>query len=309
MCDKKRFLIPAGAALAGAVFAFLLFSWTGDNAAWALRQWLRQLSESGSAENCAAWGIVLALSALPALGLFWRGRRQADWLLLLAGAEIFWGLYYLVNPSMIFPADLRNLQWQTTVWAMGVLGCVVSTIVVWALLRTLSALEQSPARLLPKLLWWTSVLYSFLAAAGEVREVLAKMEAVQAGNTDPGRVFSSGMLLWTLAALRLIPVLLGAGVIQLGSGLTRAMEDTPFAEETVALAGIAARRCALAARVSLLLAVVCNLLQLAWLPKAAEVHFTVYLPVGTLALCAAILVLCRYFRRAKAVSDDNDSII
>lgn len=309
MNEKKNILIPIGVALAGVAFAFLLSSWTGDNSAWALRQWLRQLSESGTAGNMAAWGMVLGASALPALGLFWRGRRQADWLLLLAGAEIFWGLYYLVNPSMIFPADLRNLQWQTSFWAMGVLGCVVSTIVVWALLRTLSALEQSPARLLPKLLWWTAVLYSFLAAAGEVREVLAKMEAVQAGNTDPDRIFSSGMLLWILAGLHLVPVLLGAWVIQLGSGLTSAMEDTPFAAETVALAGRAARRCALVARVSLLLAVVCNLLQLVWMPQAAEVHFSVYLPVGTLALCAAMLVLCRYFQRAKAVSDDNDSII
>lgn len=309
MYDKKRILIPAGAALAGAVFAFLLSSWTGDNAAWALRQWLRQLSESGDAGNIAAWGMVLGASAIPALGLFWKGRQQADWLLLLAGAEIFWGLYYLVNPSMIFPADLRDLKWQVTVWAMGALGCVVSTAAVWALLRTLGALEKSPVKLLPRLLWWTAVLYSFLAAAGEVREVLAKIEVVQAGNTDPDRVFSSGVLLWILAALHLAPVLLGVWVIQLGSGLTSAMEDAPFAEETVALAGIAARRCALAARVSLLLAVACNLLQLVWLPKAAEVHFTVYLPVGTLALCAAMLVLCRYFQRAKAVSDDNDSII
>ena len=309
MHEKKRFLLPGGAALAGAVFAWLTASWAGGNAAWEVRQWLRQLSESGSVGNCAAWGIVLGVSVLPALGLFWQGRKPADWLLLLAGLVIFWGLYYLVNPSLIFPADLRDLQWQTTFWAMGALGCVASTVAVWALLRTLDTLEHSPGKLLPRLLWWTAVLYSFLAAAGEVREVLAKMEAVQAGNTDPGRVLNSEVLLWILAALHLVPVNLGAWIIQLGSGLTSAMEDAPFAAETVALAGAAARRCALAARVSLLTAVGSNLLQLVWMPWAAEVHFTVYLPVGTLALCAAMLLLCRYFQRAKAVSDDNDSII
>lgn len=309
MKNKRRFLIPVCAALAGAALAWLLSSCTGDNAAWEVRAFLRRLSESGSAGNMAAWGIVLALTFLPALGLLWRGRRHADWLLLLTGAEIFWGLYYLVNPSLIFPADLRDLKWQTTFWAMGALGCVVSTAAVWALLRTLGALEQSPGKLLPRLLWWTVVLYSFLAAAALVREVLSQIEAVQEGNTDPGRVFNSGILLWVRAVLHLVPVLLGAWVIQLGSALTQAMENAPFAGETVALAEITAHRCALVARICLLLTVVCNLLQLAWMPWAADVHFTVYLPVGTLALCAALLVLCRYFQRAKAVSDDNDSII
>lgn len=309
MHDKKRFLIPLGAALAGGILAFLLSLGSGGNAAWQLRQWLRQLSESGSSGNLFAWGIVLGLSLLPALGLLLPGRQRADWLLLLAGAEILGGLYYLVNPSLIFPADLNDLHWLAAIWALGTLGCVASTVVVWALLRTLAALELSPGKLLPGLLWWTAVIYSFLAAAGAVQEVLTQIEAVQAGNTDSGRVFSSGVLLWILAALRLVPILLSAWVIQFGSGLTRAMEDAPFAEATVALAALAARRCALAARICLLITVGCNLLQLIWMPKAADVHFTVYLPVGTLALCAAMLVLCRYFQRAKAVSDDNDSII
>ena len=52
-----------------------------------LGEWLRELSLSGS--NAAAWAIVLALTALPALGLLWRGRRRADWLLLLAAGVCF----------------------------------------------------------------------------------------------------------------------------------------------------------------------------------------------------------------------------
>lgn len=309
MDAKKRFLIPLGASFAGAVFAFLVSFRNGSSAAWELRQWLRELSESGFAGNLSAWGIVFGVSLLPALGLLLPRRQRADWLLLLIGAEIFGGLYYLVNPSLIFPAEFTDPQWQTSVWAMGALGCTASTAAVWVLLRILSALERSPGKLLPGLLWWTAVLYSFLAAAGAVREVLSQIEAVKAGNSDPARVFSSEVLLWILAALRLAPILLSARLIQLGSGLTRAMEDAPFADSTVALAAHAARRCALAARICLLMTLICNLLQLIWMPRAADVHFTVYLPVGTLALCAAMLVLCRYFQRAKAVSDDNDSII
>ena len=46
-----------------------------------LGSWLRELSLSGPGGNAGAWAIVLGLTALPALGLLWRGRRRADWLL------------------------------------------------------------------------------------------------------------------------------------------------------------------------------------------------------------------------------------
>ena len=61
-------------------------------------EWLRELSLSGAAGNILAWVIVLALAALPALGLLWRPRCQWDWLLPLAAAETFAGLYLLVKP-------------------------------------------------------------------------------------------------------------------------------------------------------------------------------------------------------------------
>ena len=63
--------------------------------------WLRELSLSGPGGNAGAWAIVLGLTALPALGLLWRGRRRADWLLLLAAGEILAGLFYLVNPTLL----------------------------------------------------------------------------------------------------------------------------------------------------------------------------------------------------------------
>ena len=63
-----------------------------------LGRWLRELSLSGPGGNAAAWAVVLALAALPALGLLWRGRCRWDWLLALAGGEILGGLFFLVNP-------------------------------------------------------------------------------------------------------------------------------------------------------------------------------------------------------------------
>ena len=66
-----------------------------------LGEWLRDLSLSGAGGNIAAWGAVLGLTALPALGLLWRGRCRYDWLLLLAAGEILAGLFWLVNPTLL----------------------------------------------------------------------------------------------------------------------------------------------------------------------------------------------------------------
>lgn len=306
---KRSWLWPLAWALlggAGAAAGKALWAVPGQGGA---RAWLRELSLSGTGGNLLAWALVLALSALPALGLLWRGRRRADWLLLLAGAETLAGLYFWVNPALIFPAELTAIPGLEQGWALAA-GCgAAGTLAAWALLRLLGALECSPAGLLPGLLRWASAAYGALAGASAVLDVLGKVEKVSAGNTDGARVMTSAALLWALAAIELIPGILGAWALLWGGELSRALEQDPFAGGTVALAEAVACRCAWAARWALLTAVGCNLLQLICTPVAASVSFSVYLPLGTLALCAALLVLCRYFRRAKAVSDDNNSII
>lgn len=294
--------------LGGAAAAAAKALWTvpGESGA---RTWLRTLSLSGPGGNALAWTLVLTLSVLPALGLLWRGRRRADWLLLLAGVEILAGLYFWVNPTLIFPAELSGIPGLEQGWALAA-GCsAAGTLAAWALLRLLGALERSPAGLLPGVLRWASALYGALAGASAVLDVLRAVEKAAAGNTDQTRVMTSAALLWTLAVIELIPSVLGAWTLLWGGELSRALDRDPFAGETVALAEAVARRCARVARAALLTAVGGNLLQLICVPAAASVSFSVYLPVGTLALCAALLLLCRYFRRAKAVSDDNDSII
>lgn len=219
------------------------------------------------------------------------------------------GLYFLVNPTLFFPAALGNVREIVASWGLVAGGSVLGTLSTWVLLRLLSGLENAPAKLLPGFLLCAAALYGFLAAASTVLDTISAVENVAAGNTDAARVLKSDVLLWTLAVLKLIPSLLGAWVLLWGSELSRMLDSSPFAEETVLLAETVAHRCGIVARASLIVAVGCNLLQLLCSPVVSVIHVSVYLPFGTLALCAILLLLCRYFRRAKAVNDDNNSII
>ena len=94
-----------------------------------------------------------------------------------------------------------------------------------------------------------------------------------------------------------------------GGRLARAMESAPFGKETVAEAESLSRRCGLVASSSVLLCAGGNLLQMLLFSQLRTTHFQVAFPFSTVLLSAALGLLCRYFRRAKAVSDDNQTII
>ena len=272
-------------------------------------EWLRELSLSGAAGNILAWAIVLALSALPALGLLWRPRCRWDWLLPLAAAETFAGLYLLVNPSLV--SNVPGIDGGKFI-ALAAVGSVSSTLLAWAVLRSLKHIEQSvsPGKTLERLLCFSAALFGWLAAWTTGAGALEKIRNVAETNTMPGV-----SLEWTnfsivlLAAADLIPTLLGCGALILAGRLARIIEADPFGEETVPLAEKLRRDCRGIAGTSVLIYAGGNLFQLLFLPFLRRGDLSVSFPMFPVLLAAALDLLCRYFRRAKAVSDDNESII
>ena len=160
MENKRKFALP-GLALAAvtAVLAVLPLEKLLE-----LGPWLRELSLSGGRGNAAAWAVVLGLTALPALGLLWRGRCWWDLLLLLAAGEIFTGLYFLVNPTLLHalvPGESAGMF-----WGLAAAGSAGSAVLAWAVLRGLGRLDrvQSLGRTLQRLLTWSAVLIGWLAS-------------------------------------------------------------------------------------------------------------------------------------------------
>lgn len=301
----KKTLLPAGAAvlLLLACLPALLPVGTLPR----LGEYFRSLSLSGGGGNAAAWAAVLALTALPALGLLWRPRCRWDWLLPLASAEIFAGLYLLVNPTLVsteFPVGDGI--------ALAMAGSVSATVLAWAILRWLGKMENSPSlgRTLERLLQWSAVLIGWLAAWRAGMTALEKIHVVAAGNTAPGVVlWPTNAAIVLLAIADYIPTLLGCAMLLWGGKLARLLEADPFGEDTVALAEQVSRSCGRVAAVSLLVCVGGNLAQMMLLPVLRNMSFSVSFPLLTVLLAAALDLLCRYLRRAKEVSDDNESII
>ena len=302
--DKKTFSLGTAAAVLAVPLLLL-----PAEALPRFGAWLRELSLSGSYGDFRAWGIVLFLTALPALGLLWRPRRGWDWLLALAAAEIFAGLYLLVNPSLVNP--LPELERGSFI-ALAAAGCAAATLLAWGVLRGLGQLERSasPGRALEGLLGFSAALMGWLAAWATGAAALQKIRDVAEANTMPGvSLTGTNVCIALLAAADLIPTLLGCGALLLAGRLARTMEADPFGEGTVALAEKLRRGCGRIAGASVLIYAGGNLLQFLCLPFLLSAHFTLSFPMFPVLLAAALDLLCRYFRRAKAVSDDNESII
>ncbi len=160
------------------------------------------------------------------------------------------------------------------------------------------------------LLLGAALLLGWLAAWSQCGDLAAGIRAAAESNTAPGLIlWPTYLVLCLLAAADLIPELLGCAALVWGGRLARAMEEDPFGEETVAEAGRLSRRCGLTASASVLLCAGGNLLQMLFFSQLRATHFQVAFPFSTVLLAAALGLLCRYFQRAKAVSDDNQTII
>lgn len=297
----------AGAAVALAAAAPLAALLPAGTLA-GLGDWLRELSLSGPGGNAGAWGIALGLSALPALGLLLRGRRRADWLLLLASGEILAGVFYLVNPTLLMPeADGRHFI------ALAAAGCAGATLLAWAAMRGLGGILEAerPGQTMERLLRWSAWAWAWLAALAQGAGLWQAIRQTAEGNTalDADALLPTYLTLGVLAVLDLIPSLLCCQALRWGGRLALRLEEDPFGGETVALAEELGGRCAWVAGLSAGVCVAGNLLQFLLLPALRSARFNVSFPFAAILLAASLGLLCRYFRRAKAVSDDNGTII
>lgn len=277
-------------------------------------RWLREMSLAGGWNNVLAWGVVLALTALPALGLLRKGRSKWDLLLLLAAGEVFAGLYFLVNPTMLAtPISIVGNQTLQHWWGVAAVCTIISTLLAWVVLRWLERADgiTEPGRMLACMLKWSgwglrvwvvwSVVLKFVGW-----DVLGSVDTNGGGGAELIPTFLIMLLVW---GADMVPDLMFCGMLVQSGDFVRKLEAAPFGEETLTAAEELRTSSERVLGATVLLGFGRNLLQMLAMPVIYNMHLDASIPVGSILLAAALGLLCRYFRRAKAVSDDNDSII
>ena len=300
------------AAVLGILTGFWVGSGTGmDLSAYLIQagEGLRALSISGFWGNLAAWALVLALSTLPLLLLVLpRGRGPlavTDALLPLSSLLLFLALFFAVNPTLL-NSPLPEY------WVLGAAGSALCAVVCWLVLRLLEPMDRRDlpalAALLALLLTACALLVAFSAGYSSAAAFLAKAQTIQDGNT--GAPTAAQTTIWLSGLLTiLIPTLLGGGVLLWGSDLARTLACGPFEEEALAQCEKTANGCRRVIQASVLISLGANLLQLVLSSALTSQSYTLSLPLSTLALAAALFLLCRCIQQGKALLDDNRSII
>ena len=272
---------------------------------------LRALSLTGFLGNLSAWTLVLALSALPLLLLVFPRRRSVltgtDALLPLSSLLLFLALFFAVNPTL-----LNNPLPEY--WVLGAAGSALCAVVCWLVLRLLEPMDRRDlpalAGLLALLLAACALVLVFAVGFQSTFSLLTKAQAIQQGNTGAPDVAQT--TIWIhglLALLHSIPSLLGGIVLLWGSDLARTMIHGPFEENSLAQCEKTARGCRQVIQIAVLLSLGSNLFQLMVSSLLTSQNYAISLPLSTLALAAALFLLCRCIQQGKALLDDNRSII
>lgn len=311
---QTRFWGLLSALILGVLTGLWAGGGTGMNLSTSLVQageGLRALAVQGFWGNLAAWALVLALSALPLLLLVLpRGRGPltgTDTLLPLSTLLLFLALFFAVNPTLL-NSPLPEY------WVLGAAGGALCAVVCWLVLRLLEPMDRRDlpalAALLALLLTACALLVALSAGYGSTAAFLAQAQTIQEGNTGaPDAAQTTIWIRGLLTLLNAIPTLLGSGVLLWGSDLARTMARGPFEEEALAQCEKTANGCRRVIQAAVLLSLGANLLQLVLSSALTSQSYTLSLPLSTLALAAALFLLCRCIQQGKSLLDDSRSII
>ena len=310
---KNKFLL---AALGAEALLCVLFCALGGSADAVLSfplapigGWLRRLSLSGSLGNGLATAIYVILCLFPAaLFLFRRmkGKRYPeDLLLLAASAALFYSLYLLINPAL---AEARySLMAKPAL--NGLVWVLIAAWLVLVLLRLAFEDKRGAEKCGKLILFALAAVYVFCLFYQYPAEAIGEITVLNAANTYHSELKLSWfvIVLRTLAAA--IPCALSLFALYLSRLLLdRATEDR-YSEQTLTLSGRLARFCRAALTADVLLCAGVYLLQIVLAPKLRSISFDVKLPVSSVAVALAALLLSRLLGEGKQLKEDNDLFV
>lgn len=304
----------------GAAFSFAAFPGS------AAGQGLSMLAGTGRFGFALALTLYAFLVLLPLYALA-RIRARRDWKaedtllglcsLAVAGA-LFprgWVTYWSTSAETLFP----RLAWQWLLFAL---------LAGWVVLRLLRRFSdggtQELLKLFRVLLGLAAAYFVFAVFFVEFAGLLTAIDTLKAGNTAfaadtllpaAGNITGSKSLAFSYIVLALrfgaksLPTLFAAATAYFAIGLLDTMEDDAFTQESAAYAPKLAAWCVKVLKLSVLLALVVNLLQAVCAPLILSTSISIPLPVLELCFVLAALLGARLIASNVALAADNDLFI
>ena len=278
----------------------LPFVWIGEG--------LRILSLSGAGGNIVAIALYILLSMLPFLFSLKQKWTAENWLLALASAATFYCLYYIINPAhrpAILHGDSGTLILCGSVWSL---------LFAWAIIRLLRCYDSAD---ISGIYHGMRIFLAFcaigcicLGLGVGFYDFLTEIKTVQESNTILGLnlipTYIFQFLIFTIVALEYI---LDAFLMYHSIILIRELEKNAYSENSYE----AAKRTAIWCKRTLCIIVLSyaglNLAQVLFAGILHNLRVQLRLPIFSIVLVFAMLVLSRLLYEGKQLKEDNDLFI
>lgn len=265
---------------------------------------LRKLSFSGSLGNAVAIALLVVAGLLPLAFKWKKSWGLEDALLIFTSVAIWYTLYVLINPY-ILPDILSGTLGETLLC-----GSCYSLFLSWAVLRLLRSTRTMTGENFMKALG----IFLYLCAATQVFLIASRASGLvtswkilESGNTMPGQnLLPSYLFLIVGFLVSVLEYGLNGWLLLLGARLMKDLSQDPYGEAACRKAEGLCRWCRRTLAVVLLSQ---SALNVAAVVFASRIYYIVgigfQIPVSSMALVFALLVLASLLRKGQQLQEDN----
>lgn len=276
---------------------------------------LRGLSLSSAFGNVIAFIIYVALCAVPLVFALLHIKKRTfkieDWLLVIMSGFGFYVMYMMINPDMLslIPSFIMDGFGQAVLG--GAFYSILIGYLVFKMLRTADGSStDSLLRVLRLLLAVAAIIIVFSISYIGVGAVKAKLDAIQTGNTDPSVSLDFTNFFVVLRyVLTQLPVFMELIILIFAMQLCSKLRKDAYGEGAVESAKKLASFCKKTVVVILLCCITLNLLQIVFAGTLVSVDYNTVLPLDSIIIAFAALLLMRFFIASRELSQDNKMFI
>lgn len=279
---------------------------------------LRTLSLSGSVGNIVAIILYAGISLLPLGMLLFHIRRKdlhrEDCLLVVLCPLLFAVLYEMINPGTL-PLGPAELGMMGVSARKAMLGCIVYSVLVgYLVLRGLRLFFGAGKNHLQKylfvLLGLLNAILVYLAFGGCLQKFLQAVESTKAANqgTEQGLTLTYAFLFLQML-VDALPYVLDILIVVVFQHMLQELGKAAYSQDAVEAAEKLAKVCGLSLKITILSTVVFNLLQLLCAKHLRVLNGFVNIPILSIILVLAALLVAKLVIVGKRLKDDNDMFI
>lgn len=276
---------------------------------------LRTLSLSSTFGNVIAFILYVAICAVPLvfalLHVIKKTFKIEDWLLVIMSGFGFYMMYMMINPAMLnLIPSLIVEDFGKAVLGGAFYSILIGYLVFKMLRKTNSSSTDSLLRVLRMLLAVAAVIVVFSISYIGIGGVKTKLADIQSGNTDPSVSLGFTNFFVVLRyVFTQLPVFMELIIFILAMQLCNKLREDTYGEGAVESAKKLASFCKKTVVVILLCCITLNLLQIVFAGSLVSVDYNTVLPLDSIIIAFAALLLMRFFIASRELSQDNKMFI